>query len=97
MDKYIIYEPAEDSYLIKRHIKFFAKNNTLEIGTGSGILAAEASIYAKAVTAIDIQKEVVEYCKKKHQKNKKITWKKSDLFTKIRAQKERIRTHRAIP
>jgi HemK-related putative methylase len=87
MNTYTIYEPAEDSYLIKKQIRFFAKKNTLEIGTGSGILAVEASKYAKSVLAVDIQKEVINYCKNKHKNNKKITWKHSNLFSNIKIHK----------
>jgi len=83
MNKYSIYEPAEDSYLIKKHIKHYAKNQVLEIGTGSGILALEAAKYAKKVTAVDIQKEVIKHCKKTI-KNDKITFKQSNLFQNIK-------------
>jgi len=39
----MIYEPAEDSFLLAEQIKFFAKNKKiLDMGTGSGILAKKA-------------------------------------------------------
>jgi len=74
-----MYQPAEDSYLILKHIKKYAKGTTLEIGTGSGILANEASKYSKT-TATDIDLKSLNYCKKKY---KNITFIKSNLFNNI--------------
>ncbi|MEK6867695.1 MAG: HemK2/MTQ2 family protein methyltransferase [Nanoarchaeota archaeon] len=84
--KPIIYHPSEDSFLIQKHIKEYAKGNVLEIGTGSGILSQEApaSDNDKKILAIDIQKGVIEHCKKTiSNEDKKITFKQSDLFSKI--------------
>ncbi|MEK6921867.1 MAG: HemK2/MTQ2 family protein methyltransferase [Nanoarchaeota archaeon] len=84
--KPIIYHPSEDSFLIQKHIKEYAKGNVLEIGTGSGILSQEAaaSDNVKKILAIDIQKGVIEHCKKTiSNEDKKITFKQSDLFSKI--------------
>jgi len=51
----MIYDPAEDSFLILKHIKDFAHDKkVLDLGTGSGVLAREASKYTKNVTASDI-------------------------------------------
>jgi release factor glutamine methyltransferase len=53
----MIYEPAEDSFLILKHIRDYARNKkVLDIGTGSGILAREARKYTKNVTASDVNK-----------------------------------------
>jgi len=73
----MIYEPREDSFLIQKHIKKYAKGRVLDMGSGSGILAEEASKYAD-VTAVDIQSEVV-----KHLKSKNIVAVQSDLFENI--------------
>tara|TARA_Y100000034_G_scaffold129454_1_gene185923 strand:- start:3184 stop:3708 length:525 start_codon:yes stop_codon:yes gene_type:complete len=60
----MIYEPSEDSYLIKRYIKKYSKNKkVLDVGTGSGILAKEALRYTKNVTASDINKECLKNLK----------------------------------
>ena len=75
-----MYQPAEDSYLIKKHIKYYAKGLTLDIGTGSGILAKEASKYSKVI-ATDISDEALNYCKSKY---KNITFIKSNLFQNIK-------------
>ena len=70
----MIYEPSDDSELIKKYIKEYSRNKkVLEIGTGSGILAKEAKKYTKDVTASDINKE----CLKNFKEIKKITEAKS--------------------
>ncbi len=83
----MIYEPLEDSFLIKEEIKRYAKNNTvLDMGTGSGIQALEAVKYAKSVVAADINNEAVKALKKiiKDKNLKKIKVIKSDLFNNIK-------------
>ena len=74
----MIYEPAEDSFLLAEQIKFFAKNKKiLDMGTGSGILAQEAKKSgAKEVLAADINKESKDFLK-----NKKIKFIHSNLFS----------------
>ncbi len=76
----IIYEPEEDSYLLKSIINKYVKNKSvLDIGTGSGILAKKAIISgAKSVTAVDINSEAINKLKKE-----KIQAIKSDLFAKV--------------
>jgi len=74
----MIYEPREDSHLIKKYIKNYSKNKkVLDIGTGSGILAKEARKYTKNVTTSDINKECL-----KNLKGIKTIY--SDLFEKIK-------------
>ncbi len=79
-----IYEPREDSTLLERYVRQYANGNVLDIGTGSGIQAITAanSNKVKSVLATDIQKSVIEYCKKCI-KNRKITFMVSDLFENI--------------
>jgi len=72
----MIYEPAEDSFLIKKYIKYYAEDKkVLDVGTGSGILAKEALKYAKGVTASDINREC---------RLKEIKFVHSDLFENIK-------------
>ncbi len=78
-----MYEPEEDSYLIEKHIKNYPSDSCLEIGTGTGILALEASNYCKKVLAVDIDKEAIDYCKK-NIKRKNIKFKLSDLFSNVK-------------
>ena len=80
----MIYEPAEDSFLIQKEVKRLAKGSVLDMGTGSGILAETAlkSKKVKSVLGVDIKKEAVEHCRKKI-KNKKAKFIVSDLFSKV--------------
>jgi release factor glutamine methyltransferase len=59
----MIYEPAEDSFLLEKYVKKFSKNkNVLDVGTGSGIQALSAKKSgAKSVIACDINHEAVKY------------------------------------
>jgi release factor glutamine methyltransferase len=66
-----MYEPREDSFLIKKHVKEFCNSKdsdftVLDMGTGSGILAEEASKFCKNVIACDIDSEVINELKKKY-------------------------------
>ena len=77
----MIYEPAEDSFLLARSVKEYAKNKkVLDMGSGSGIQALEAKKYgASSVLAADINKEAVDFAKEKG-----IESIQSDLFEKIK-------------
>jgi len=76
----MIYEPAEDSELIKKYVKKFAWGRVLDMGTGSGIQAITASKRKKVngVLAVDINKKAVELVRKKG-----IRTKVSDLFSNV--------------
>ena len=76
----MIYEPREDSFLIAEYVKRHCQNkNVLDVGTGSGILAETAiKNGAKDALAVDINKEAVDYCRKKGLKVIK-----SDLFENV--------------
>lgn len=77
-----IYEPREDSFLLKKHIKKHAKGIVLDIGTGTGILAEEAASSKKVVQVfgVDINEEAIKYCIR-NQKSKKIVYAMSDLLS----------------
>ncbi|MBU0628713.1 MAG: methyltransferase [Nanoarchaeota archaeon] len=77
-----LYEPREDSFLIQKHIKKYAKGIVLDMGTGSGILAEEAasSKHAVKVFGVDINEDAIIHCIK-NQKSKKITFAMSNLFS----------------
>jgi len=74
----MIYEPREDSFLLAKYVEKFARGKVLDIGTGSGIQAETALKHTKSILAVDIDKEAVNYVKKK-----KIKAKVSDLFSNI--------------
>ncbi|MBU1201880.1 MAG: methyltransferase [Nanoarchaeota archaeon] len=76
----MVYEPAEDSFLLLKQIKNYAKGLVLDVGTGSGILAEEAAKYADIVVAVDVNPEAVAYCTKKY---KHIEFRQSDLFSNV--------------
>ncbi|UCD20770.1 MAG: methyltransferase [archaeon] len=73
-----MYKPKEDSELLRSVVKKYAKGSVLDMGTGSGIIAKEASKYSKDVLAVDIDPECVEYVKKLG-----IRAIQSDLFSNI--------------
>jgi release factor glutamine methyltransferase len=87
----MVYEPQEDSFLLKEFVKRFSKGVALDMGTGSGIQAREAahSKHTTKVFAVDIDKDAVKFAKKaaNHKRHKKITWIVGDLFTPFKAKK----------
>lgn len=75
----MIYEAAEDSFLLKKYVEKYSKGKVLDVGTGSGILMEVALKKTSKVEGVDIDEEAVDYCKKKGLKVKK-----SDLFNKVK-------------
>ena len=73
----MIYEPAEDSELLKKYVSKYSKDkHFLDMGAGSGIQGkAAAKAGAKSVLAVDIDSTVVNFLKKE-----KVEVVKSDLF-----------------
>src|SRR3989338_5716378 len=72
----MIYEPREDSVLLKKWVKKLVKGKVLDMGTGSGVQALAALEKTKDVLAADINPECVEYVKKKG-----VNALQSDLFS----------------
>ncbi len=54
-----IYEPREDSYLLRGHVKERAEGTVLDMGTGSGVQAEACP--TEQVAAVDIDPEAVEH------------------------------------
>ena len=81
----LIYNPREDSYLLQKQVKKYAKDESvLDIGSGSGIQAKTAiKAKAKSVLATDINQEAVL-----HLKSKGINAIKSNLFSNIKKNKK---------
>ncbi len=79
----MIYEPAEDTFLLAEAVKKYAKGNVLDMGTGSGYLAVLAAKKATSVLAVDKNKDAVSFCRKKY-KQKNIVWKQSDFFSRVK-------------
>ena len=76
----MVYEPAEDSFLLRRNVAEYAKGRVLDMGTGSGVLAEEAKKHADEVIGVDIDKDSVEYCRGNIQG---IGFFESDLFSNV--------------
>ncbi|HLD02338.1 MAG TPA: HemK2/MTQ2 family protein methyltransferase [Candidatus Nanoarchaeia archaeon] len=74
----MIYEPREDSLLLEKYVRAFARGKVLDMGTGSGILAMAAKSKTPDVTAVDVNEEAVKYAKRKG-----INAFVSDLFEKV--------------
>ncbi len=57
----MIYEPAEDSYLLQKQVEKFTEKgmDVLDMGTGSGIQASTAKKQEANITAADINPECV--------------------------------------
>jgi release factor glutamine methyltransferase len=77
----MIYEPAEDSTLLKKQLKNFIKKGmkVLDMGTGSGIQAEEAKKLGAEVIGADINPESIKILKEKG-----INAIESDLFENIK-------------
>lgn len=77
----MIYEPREDSFLLKKEVMKISKGRIfLDMGSGSGIQAKAAiSSKAKSVIAADINEKAV-----KELKGQGINAVQSDLFSNIR-------------
>lgn len=81
-----VYNPGEDSFLLKNYISELdlEGKKVLDMGTGSGILALEMAEKGAEVTAADINPEAVENVSGKAKKEGlEIKVKKSDLFENI--------------
>ena len=75
-----IYEPREDSFLLQKHVRKYAKGICLDVGTGSGIQALEALKKGSKVIAVDINKNIIDCLNKKYKNKKNIKFYQSDLF-----------------
>lgn len=80
----MIYEPAEDTFLLEKFTNKLAFGKVLEIGFGSGEVTDAASKLrrVKSVLAVDIDKKSVDFFQK-NLKNKKIKVLWSDLFSNV--------------
>jgi release factor glutamine methyltransferase len=57
-----VYQPAEDSYLLQRHVARLVVGRVLDMGTGSGIQAVTAAKKTEVsqVVAVDVNPEAIE-------------------------------------
>lgn len=87
----MVYEPQEDSFLLKEFVKKHSKGVVLDMGTGSGIQAVEAAHSKKTskIFGVDLNPEAIDYVKKVQNKvrHRKIKWILGDLFSPFKAKK----------
>lgn len=85
-----IYEPAEDSFLLQKHVRRYALGRVLDMGTGSGIqaLTAMTNPNTQFVLAVDIDEEAIPALQEKIKKERlrKVQALQSDLFSDVRGQ-----------
>lgn len=86
-----VYEPREDSTMLERYVRQYAKGRVIDMGTGSGIqaIAAAHNKNVTSVLATDVQKGVIGYCRE-NIKNQKIKFLRSDLFKNIKGKFDTI-------
>ena len=70
-----MYQPEEDSILLKKYVNKLARGKILEIGTGSGFIIKDL----KNAEGVDIDKESIDYCKKQG-----LNVYYSNLFSKVK-------------
>ncbi len=74
----MVYNPMEDSFLLEKAVKQWARGKVLDIGTGSAIQALAAKGLGLDVLAVDIDPEAVEAARARG-----IRAIKSDLFSQV--------------
>jgi len=75
-----VYEPREDSHLLAKFVKKYAKGVCLDVGTGTGIQAKAAALKGDFVIAVDINPKALEHCNSVINSNKILTL-HSNLFS----------------
>ncbi len=79
-----VYEPAEDSFALAKHVSKFAKGNVLDMGTGSGLQAIVASNEGTSVLGVDVNPLAVENARFNSELNGSgCEFSESDLFTEL--------------
>lgn len=87
----MVYEPEEDSQLLKSFVEKLAKGKVLDMGTGSGIqaIAAAKREEVRSVLAVDIDKRAISSFPKQ-ETGKKISLSFSDLFSAVKGKFDTI-------
>jgi len=87
-----VYEPREDTFMIEKEVRRYSRGRVLDMGTGTGVLAIEASQKADYVIGVDINKDALDYAKKKAKamgiENIKFVY--SDLFSYFKRYPDRF-------
>lgn len=84
-----VYEPAEDTFLLADNMQVERMCRTLEIGTGTGIIAIMAARKARIVIATDINPHALDCAVKNIITNKafNVELRKGDLFEPVADEK----------
>jgi release factor glutamine methyltransferase len=84
-----VYRPAEDSYLMARHVESLVSGNVLDMGTGSGIQAVTAAMKldVDSVLAVDINPYAIREAEERvcdAGVSGKLSFLRSDLFDEVK-------------
>lgn len=82
-----VYVPAEDTFLIAKHLDVEESDYVLDMGTGCGVLGVLAAKKAKKVVAVDINPHAIRCAQRNAEKNgvkKKIDFIQGALFSPFR-------------
>lgn len=84
-----VYEPAEDTFLFAENLDIQRRDEVLEIGTGTGLIAVYTAQRTKRVVATDINEHAVKCALKNTITNKtyNIELRQGDLFEPVEGEK----------
>lgn len=84
-----VYEPSDDTFLLAENLQVKRMSNTLEIGTGTGIIAIMAAMKARMVIATDINPHALKCTLKNIITNKafNVELREGDLFEPVKNEK----------
>ncbi|MDY6761879.1 MAG: HemK2/MTQ2 family protein methyltransferase [Candidatus Nanohaloarchaea archaeon] len=80
-----VYRPRKDSYLLKEAVEQqeLDGKHVLDMGTGSGIIAAAAVEHGAEVTAVDIDPDAVAHVRDRFSGEDRVSVVRSDLFDSV--------------
>ncbi|MEN6329197.1 MAG: HemK2/MTQ2 family protein methyltransferase [Methanobacteriaceae archaeon] len=84
-----VYEPAEDSFLLAKNLKLSRRDEVLEIGTGTGIIAVCAARKVARVVATDINPQAIQCATKNLIANRafNVELREGNLFEPVQGEK----------
>ncbi len=84
-----VYEPAEDTFLLAKNLEIQRKDEVLEIGTGTGLIAVYTAQRTKNVIATDINEHAIKCALKNTISNKtyNLELRHGDLFEPLQGEK----------
>lgn len=80
-----VYEPAEDTFLLAENLDIKRRDEVLEIGTGTGLVAVTAAQRSRKVTATDINEDAIRCATKNTIANRtyNVELRKGNLFEPV--------------